>query len=136
MVPHGRAGGNRAQRLRQAEQLLRLYHGRDEHVAVAHADGFRPESLPDPLTPDRVAEEHLGGQRCLAIYLMLPGNKVRCSCLDLDDKSHNPDRRWKAKTRKVYRLLSEHGLSALVEISQSGSGAHIWLFFTRSISAR
>jgi hypothetical protein len=47
-----------------------------------------------------------------------------------------PDPAWKNKARKVYRLLDEHDLSPLVEISQSGSAAHVWVFFKRPIAAR
>jgi hypothetical protein len=124
------------QRLRQARELLRLFRGRDDHVAVAQGQGFAPEPLTEPLTAERLAEEHLAGSRCLGFYLMTPDNKVWCSCLDFDNKPDRPNPGWKKETEAVYRLLVKYDLPPLVEISQSGSAAHVWLFFKYPISAR
>jgi hypothetical protein len=123
-------------RLREAEQLLRLFPGRADHVAIATGNGFRPVALAAPLTPERLAAEHLAGDRCLGFYPMRPDNTVLCSCPDFDNKPERPDPAWKRKAEKTYRLLAKHGLTPLVEISQSGSAAHVWIFFSKPLSAR
>jgi len=122
-------------RLRQARQLLRLFRGRNDHVAVAQGKGFAPEPLTEPLSPERLAEEHLAGSRCLGFYLMTQDNMVWCSCSDFDNKPEKPDPDWRKKAKLVYRFLVKHGLTPLVEISQSGSAAHIWMFFNKPIPA-
>jgi hypothetical protein len=123
-------------RLRQAEQLLRLFCGRQDHVAIATGNGFRHEALAAPLTAARLAVEHLTGDCCLGFYPMRPDNKVQCSCVDFDNKPERPDPAWKRKAEKTYHLLAKHGLTPLVEISQSGSAAHVWLCFSKPLSAR
>jgi len=135
-LPNAKGGDKLSSRLRQDEQLLRLFRGREEHVAIATGNGFRPEALAAPLTPARLAAEHLTGDRCLGFYLMRPGNKVLCSCVDFDNKPDRPDPAWKRKAEKTYHLLAKHGLTPLVEVSQSGSAAHVWIFFSKPLSAR
>ena len=135
IIPDG-ANNDDQTRRRQAEHLLRLFRGRDDHVGVSHGDEFRPEALSAPLAPERVAEEHLAGVRCLGFYLMAVDNNVFCSCLDFDNKPHRPDAEWKDKAAEVCRLLAEIGITPLVEVSQSGSAAHLWLFFGRAVPAR
>jgi hypothetical protein len=133
-VPVCRRGRGR-QRLRQAEQLLRLFRGREDHVAVARGKGFAPEPLTAPITAERLAEEHLAGSRCLGFYLMRPDGTVWCSCPDFDNKPDRPDPAWKEKTEKVYSLLVKHDISPLIEVSQSGLAAHVWLFLESPVSA-
>ena len=49
--------------------------------------------------------------------------------------SHTSPTRGGDGAAKICRLLKKHGLHPLVEISQGGRGGHIWLFFTRPVSA-
>jgi hypothetical protein len=127
--------GNAANRLRVAEQILRLFRGRDQFLAVGTETGFRPQALTAPLSAERLAAEHLGRKRCLAFYLLTPDNSVWCSCVDFDNKPDRPDPEWKNKTEHAHRFLVQHGLTPLVEISQSGMAAHIWIFFRQPIPA-
>src|SRR4051794_11326789 len=129
MSPLRMDGDHPAKRLRQAKLMVRLFRGREDHVAVARRNGFAPEALKGPLTPNRLAAEHLAGARCLGFYLMMPGDLVVCSCADFDNKPHRPDAEWRSKTERVYRALLQRGLSPVVEISQSGAAAHVWVFF-------
>jgi hypothetical protein len=63
------------------------------------------------------------------------GGTVWCSCADLDNKERRPDLKWRTKAERIYRLLAEHQIPPLVEISQSGSAAHAWLFFEQPTPA-
>jgi hypothetical protein len=76
ILPSGEGRGKESQFLRQAKQLLRLFRGRQDHIAIAQGNGFAPGVLEAPLSPERLAEEHLGSSRCLGFYLMLAGDKV------------------------------------------------------------
>lgn len=119
-----------------SEIILKYFRGRADHVAVAD-DGktFRPVKLNDPLKPEWLESEHLGGKRCLGFYLMQEDNRVWCSCVDFDSKPENPDPLWRDKAEAVYYFLANVGLSPVVEISQSGSAAHVWLFFSEATEA-
>lgn len=135
MLSERESPGKWSAKREQAEHLLRRFHGRDDVIAVSNGKGFQPEYLKSPLTPERIVEEHLGGKQCIAFYPMLLGNVIRCSCLDFDNKPARPDREWWKKSTAVARLLRKHGITALVELSQSGSAAHVWLFFKKPIAA-
>jgi hypothetical protein len=125
----------RAARLQDAELILSRFRGRDDFVGVANDHGFAPEALAEPLTAERLADEHLAGERCIALYLMRLDNTVWCSALDFDNKPDRPDPDWKRKVEDIRRFLREHGLRPLIEISQSGSAAHVWLFFEEPVPA-
>lgn len=135
IVSAGASGSKPPASLRKAQQLLRLFRGRDDHVAVAQGKGFAPEPLTEPLSPERLADEHLSGRRGLGFYLMAPDNTVLCSCADFDNKPDRPDPAWADKATAVHRRLLEADLSPLVEVSQSGSAAHVWLFFSEPAQA-
>lgn len=121
--------------MKVAELILANFRGRQDYVAVGDPAGFHPEQIAEPLSAWRVDDEHLGGKVCLGFYLMTPESKVHCSCVDFDSKPEKPDPLWKSKTEQVYYFLANAGLSPLVEISQSGEAAHVWLFFDEATDA-
>jgi hypothetical protein len=121
--------------VRLAGQLLGLFQGRDDEIAVGNSREMRRERNIPPLTPEDFVANHLAGRICFGFYLLLFGNKVWVSCLDFDDKPHKPDPHWRKRAAKVYRLLKKYGVHALVEISQGGRGGHLWIFFDRPVSA-
>ena len=116
-------------------ELIKYFRGRSEWIAVGHDNGFRPEKLEEPLTAERVAEEHLAQKQCIGFYLLDEQSRVWCSCLDFDNHPDNPDPDWRAKAQVFYHLLSERGLSPVMEVSSSGSGAHLWLHFSEPLPA-
>lgn len=115
-------------------ELLRYFRGRCDWIAVAHENGFRPEKLLEPLTAERLQREHLAQKQCLGFYLMDEQSRVWCSCLDFDNHN-NEDPDWRAKCETFYFLLCERGLSPVIEVSSSGSGAHLWLHFNEPVPA-
>lgn len=113
-----------------AEQILSIFGGRVDQVAVAD-DGstFRPVGISQPLRSEWLEKDHLGGKRCYGFYVLTADNKCRSSCVDFDNKPHSPDEQWQGKTEAVYYFLANAGLAPLVEVSASGNGSHVWLFF-------
>ena len=118
-----------------ARQMLDRFTGRDDVVAVLSGDAIGPDWLDAPLTPERFAAEHLGGQRCLALYLLGEDDKVAVTCLDFDNKPERPDPQIRSKVGNVVRCLRKLGLHPLVEVSHSGRGVHVWLFLQSRRSA-
>lgn len=118
-----------------AQQILRLFRGRDDHIAVADEKGFHPQSVEPPIKPAWIRKEHLSGKRCLGFYLMTAASQVFCTAVDFDNKPDAPDPEWQEKAGVVYFELVGLGLSPVVEISQSGHAAHVWLFFEEPIDA-
>jgi replicative DNA helicase len=80
-------------------------------------------------------DRHLGGDQPLAFYLLDQASRVWCTCVDFDNKADNPDPDWQAKGEKLHLWLGQGGLFPLVEISQSGKAAHVWLFFEEPTEA-
>lgn len=78
--------------------------------------------------PEDIDRLHLGGTTCLLMYPLDAQNRVKCSCVDVDDHGDNPE--WKQQVEKIYHELVGADLHPLVEVSQSGEGAHVWLSFS------
>jgi KaiC/GvpD/RAD55 family RecA-like ATPase len=118
----------------KAETLLSLFRGRAGVVAVANDDGagFHPHRLDRAHLPVEWFERrHLAGERCLGFYLSNSESRVLCSCTDFDANPAKPehDPEWQEKAVKVALFLVNVGVQSLVEVSQSGLGAHVWIFF-------
>ena len=119
-----------------AAKILSLFRGRADHVAVAKDDGFNPAPLSAPLKPSWLESEHLSQKRCLGFYVLTSGSQCYCSTVDFDNKpDKSPDPAWRDKTEATYFELTQLGLTPLVEISQSGQAAHVWLFFSEPVDA-
>lgn len=120
-----------------AIQLARLFRGRRDAIAVAGIgkDGkttFSPQA--GEITADRLANEHLAGLCCLGFYLMTPDSRVLTSCVDFDNHNgENPD--YREHVERLYVLMNSLGVPCIVETSQSGDGAHLWIFFDEPTDA-
>ncbi len=115
-----------------AEVILRRFKGREDHVAVWRDNHFEPQPMANGLRPEWLAEKHLAGVTCLGFYLLTATSHVWCTAIDFDNKPEHPDPAWKQKAEKTYYALCNVGLSPLVEVSQSGTAAHVWLFFANA----
>jgi replicative DNA helicase len=118
-----------------AEHILSLFHGRPDVLAVANGSAFAPQPLGAPVKPAWLEKDHLSGKRCFGFYLMTAASQVYCSCVDFDNKPTCPDPLWAQKAESVYYELAKYGLAPLIEISQSGTAAHVWLFFDEPVDA-
>lgn len=118
-----------------ADRVLSLFRGRADRVAVSNGADFKPEVLDAPITAERLVKDHFQKRACLGFYLMTVDNQVWCSCADLDNKPDKPDPDWREKAKKAADYLNGAGLSPLVEISQSGNAAHVWVFFSEPVDA-
>jgi hypothetical protein len=110
-----------------AEHIINRFAGRRDLIAVGTNGHFEPERA-EP-TAKRIELEHLGGTRCLGFYLLDEASKCRCSAADFDNKPERPNPLWRQQAEQFYYALCRLGLSPIVEISQSGQAAHVWLFF-------
>lgn len=116
-----------------AELMLKSFRGRADHIAVGNGAAFAPEA--GVLTAERFEQEHLGGKRCLGFYLLDEESRCYCTCVDFDNKPEKRDHEWHEKAENLYYYLAGINLSPLVELSQSGEAAHVWLFFSEPVEA-
>lgn len=75
-----------------------------------------------PLT-DGVLLNHLLGKETAGIYPILEDNTSYFIAADFDEAE------WKSDSKKLVNKCIEVGLKAYTEISRSGNGCHVWVFF-------
>lgn len=116
-----------------AEDILTFFRGREDNCAIQEKNSNQFRRIEHGITTDDYICKHLAGTVCFGFYLLLPDNTVHCSCVDFDNHEDSPDPDWRDKAEKTYFMLSELGYSPLLEISSSGNGAHVWLFFEQPV---
>ena len=82
-----------------------------------------------PLT-DAVLFKHLSGDHTMGAYPLLTDDTCNFLAADFDDAD------WRDDALAFVQSSRELGVPAALEISRSGSGAHVWIFFDRRVSAR
>ncbi len=82
-----------------------------------------------PVT-DQVIYDHLSGKHTVGVYPLLADDS--CCFLAVDfDKSE-----WEEDSRAFMQSCIELEVPAALEISRSGQGAHVWVFFSHPVPAR
>ena len=91
--------------------------------------GARPEDQRYlPLTPEVLAA-HLTGDHHIGLYPMLPGDQTCWLAADFDGQAAMLDALAYLKAARAI------GAPAALEVSRSGVGAHVWIFFTDPVPA-
>ena len=72
---------------------------------------------------------HLIGKETFGIYPMMNDDLTNLLVFDFDDEG------YKDSTLEFYKVCKDYDIDPLIEISQSGSGAHVWFFFDKPIKA-
>ncbi|HEX7373938.1 MAG TPA: DEAD/DEAH box helicase family protein [Steroidobacteraceae bacterium] len=94
------------------------------HVVGGWRKGMTPSTARSlPLTRDVIAQ-HLAGEPFIGIYPMLDNNTCHFLAADFDDATAMLD------ALAYVKAAAAGGVSTALEISQSGRGAHVWIFFT------
>jgi superfamily II DNA or RNA helicase len=79
---------------------------------------------------DKVIYEHLAGKRTIGVYPLLTDDTCHFLAVDFDDAE------WREDAKAFCQSCHELGVPVALEISRSGNGAHAWVFFSGSVSAR
>ena len=84
------------------------------------------------LTPlsDVVIYKHLAGDHTIGVYPLLTDDTCHFLAVDFDEAE------WKEDAKAFVHSCDELGVPVALEISRSGNGAHAWVFFAGSVSAR
>ncbi len=82
-----------------------------------------------PLT-DAVIYKHLAGEHTVGVYPLLEDDTCHFLAVDFDEAE------WRDDARAFIQSCDELGVSAALEISRSGQGAHAWIFFASAVLAR
>jgi hypothetical protein len=72
---------------------------------------------------------HLSGKKIIGAYALLTDETCWFLAVDFDGEH------WKEDATALSRTANSNGIFASIEISRSGDGAHVWIFFSQPISA-
>lgn len=78
---------------------------------------------------DEALRDHLTGRQTIGIYPLLPDETCRFLALDFDKAT------WRKDVAAFTDICAQLEVAASVEISRSGNGAHVWIFFEQAIAA-
>jgi superfamily II DNA or RNA helicase len=88
------------------------------------------------LTDERISKHLLGDGNykdnwgAIGLFPLLPDNTCHLLAVDFDKKNFRSD------ALAFYASCKALGVPASIELSQSGNGAHIWIFFDRAVTAK
>lgn len=110
-----------------------------------------PESLSDSRIYNHLAGKDLYCRDVIGIYPLLLDNCCNFLAFDFDSHQKNfknteksddavndniNSEKWKNDVRSVCKTCGEYSIFHSVEISRSGNGAHLWIFFSEKIKAK
>ena len=70
---------------------------------------------------------HLAGEHTVGVYPLLEGDTCHFLAVDFDEAD------WREDAKAFIQSCTEMGVSAALEISRSGQGAHAWVFFDSAV---
>lgn len=73
--------------------------------------------------------DHLSGKHVAGLYPLLPDSSCYLLAVDFDKED------WRADVRALAQACRDEGIPYLVEVSRSGAGAHLWVFFSGAVPA-
>lgn len=98
-----------------------------------------PFKLPARLS-DQYIFNHLAGRDSvcrdvIGLYPLMEGNLCQFLALDFDNHG-NKISQWKSDILAVKKVCNEYSIPSCIEISRSGNGAHLWIFFSEKVPAK
>ena len=82
-----------------------------------------------PVT-DQVVYGHLAGKHTIGVYPLLKDDHCFFLAVDFDGVG------WREDTRAFMESCRDLNIPSAMEISRSGNGAHVWIFFAHPVPAR
>ena len=79
---------------------------------------------------DEVIYDHLAGEHTVGVYPLLEDDCCYFLAVDFDEAE------WRDDARAFMQSCEGLSVPAALEISRSGKGAHVWVFFAGRVSAR
>ena len=79
---------------------------------------------------DAVIYDHLASAQTVGVYPLLSDDTCHFLAVDFDEAE------WRENSQAFVQSGHELGVPVALEVSRSGNGAHAWIFFAGSVSAR
>ena len=122
------------------KKLYNLFHSRRDVYAECYFDtrskryayrSIKKNYTLDLLTKHITDKDFLG----VGIYPLLEGNKTKWISADFDYHSEQERKDTEEALARMKDFAEEVGIYYYVEVSKSGSGAHVWVFFEEEIDS-
>jgi len=79
---------------------------------------------------DQTIYDHLSGKQVVGLYPLLAENSCHLLAIDFDKKD------WQPAIKAIAFACQKFNVPHAIEISRSGNGAHLWIFFSELIPAK
>jgi len=79
---------------------------------------------------DRIIYDHLSGKQVIGLYPLLTDNTCHLLVADFDKND------WQKSIVAIAKACMKFNVPHAIEISRSGNGAHLWIFFSERVSAK
>lgn len=79
---------------------------------------------------DQVIYDHLAGKQIVGLYPLLADNTCYLLAADFDKDD------WQEAIKALAQACRQFEIPHTVEISRSGNGAHLWIFFSEAVTAK
>lgn len=79
---------------------------------------------------DQIIYDHLSGKQVIGLYPLLTDNTCYLLAADFDKND------WQKSIVALAKVCMELNVPYVIEISRSGNGAHLWIFFSEPIPAK
>jgi len=91
--------------------------------------GECPNQKFKPITKQTIYD-HLSGKIIVGLYPLCKDSSSHLLAIDFDKSD------WRESIQAISKACSTNDIPHAVEISRSGNGAHLWVFFSEAISAK
>lgn len=91
--------------------------------------GECPNQKFKPLTKQTIYD-HLSGLIVVGLYPLCKDSHSHLLAIDFDKSD------WRESIQAISKACSTHDITHAIEISRSGNGAHLWVFFSEPIPAK
>ena len=79
---------------------------------------------------DQIIYDHLSGKQVIGLYPLLTDNSCHLLAADFDKND------WHVAVVAMAKACMKFNVPHAIEISRSGKGAHLWIFFSEPVSAK
>lgn len=79
---------------------------------------------------DQIIYRHLAGQQVVGLYPLMHDNSCYFLAADFDKGQ------WQEEVKAMSRACQNFEIPHAIEISRSGNGAHLWIFFSEKVPAK
>jgi hypothetical protein len=79
---------------------------------------------------NQIIYSHLAGQQVTGLYPLMHDNTCYFLAADFDKGQ------WQGEVKAMSKACQNFGIPHAIEISRSGNGAHLWIFFNEKVPAK